>query len=178
AALPQLSGNDFDAAVANTRNVPALCATQLRQAPIIRVEGDLRALAAAGRDRRLAAGHLKSWPQGYAARMEHELKVIAEKGFESYFIVVADLISWAKQRMLVGPGRGSSAGSLVCYCLGITEVDPIPHGLIFERFIDTTRSDLPDIDIDFPDTKREQVFTYLAEKYGSENVARIGNISS
>lgn len=178
AALPQLSGNDFDTAVANTRDAAALCATQLRQAPIIRVEGDLRALAEAGRQRRLALGHLKSWPQEYEERLQRELKVIEEKEFQSYFIVVADLVMWAKQRMLVGPGRGSSAGSLLCYVLGITEVDPIPHGLLFERFIDTTRADLPDIDIDFSDAKRDMCFTYLAEKYGRENVARIGNINT
>jgi DNA polymerase III alpha subunit len=80
--------------------------------------------------------------------------------------------------MLVGPGRGSSAGSLLCYLIGITEVDPIPHGLLFERFIDLTRKDLPDIDIDFADTKRDLVFDYLGEKYGANNVARLGNINT
>lgn len=178
AALPQLSGNDFDEAVRNTRAVPALCATELRKAPMIHMDGDLRALAYAGRDRRLAAGHLKEWTPEYEQRLERELKVIAEKDFESYFLVVADLVNWAKQHMLVGPGRGSSAGSLLCYLIGITEVDPIPHHLLFERFIDVTRDDLPDIDIDFSDTKRDKVFRYLEEKYGSENVARLGNISS
>lgn len=168
----------FERAVRNTHEAAEIAASQLPKAPIIRVEGDLRAMAEAGRDRRLALGHLKSWPQEYADRFEHELQAIQAKEFDSYFIVVADLISWAKERMLVGPGRGSSAGSLVCYCLGITEVDPIPHHLLFERFIDVTRADLPDIDIDFNDTKRDMVFDYLAEKYGVANVARIGNVNT
>lgn len=173
-----LDDDQFKQAVYHTFQAAERCANELPKAPIIRVEGDLRALAQAGRDRRLRLGHLTSWSKEYADRFERELVAIQEKDFDSYFIVVADLISWAKERMLVGPGRGSSAGSLVCYCLAITEVDPIPHQLLFERFIDVTRADLPDIDIDFSDTKREQVFTYLDEKYGRDNVARIGNINS
>jgi len=110
----------------------------------------------------------------YAARMEHELKMIHEKKFEDYFFLVNDLCVAAKQQMLVGPARGSSAGSLVCYLMDITEVNPIPHKLLFERFIDITRADLPDIDIDFPD--KEWVFKYLQDKYGEENVAHIGTI--
>lgn len=165
--------------VANTTQAAeSASGMKLAQAPIISVEGDLRQLTYAGRDRRLALGHLPSWPAEYEARLEHELTQIEAKKFDSYFIVVSDLISWAKERMLVGPGRGSSAGSLLCYCLGITEVDPIPHGLLFERFIDTTRDDLPDIDIDFDDRKRDEVFAYLEKKYGQDNVARIGNINT
>lgn len=175
-ALTCLDSRQFNKAVRNACEVAERCATALPTAPVIRVPGDLRALAEAGRLDRLGRGHLASWPQSYADRLERELKAIEDKGFESYFIVVADLIAWAKQRMLVGPGRGSSAGSLLCYLIGITEVDPIPHGLLFERFIDITRKDLPDIDIDFNDQKREMCFDYLAEKYGAENVARIGNI--
>jgi DNA-directed DNA polymerase III PolC len=178
AALRCLTPAQFDAAVANAHEVAARCATALPKAPIIHVEGDLRALAEAGKQRRLALGHLTAWPQEYEARLQRELEVVEAKGFESYFLVVADMIMWAKQRMLVGPGRGSSAGSLLCYCIGITEVDPIPHGLLFERFIDLTRKDLPDIDVDFNDTKREQVFDYLIQRYGRENVARIGSINT
>jgi DNA-directed DNA polymerase III PolC len=168
----------WEQAVRNTHEVAERCAGALPTAPIIQVAGDLRALAEAGRQRRLALGHLPSWPEEYAARLERELVAIEQKAFESYFIVVADLIEWAKHRMLVGPGRGSSAGSLLCYLLGITEVDPIPHGLLFERFIDLTRKDLPDIDIDFSDVKREQCFEYLADKYGRNCVARIGNVNT
>jgi DNA polymerase III alpha subunit len=151
---------------------------KLRQAPIINVPGDLVALIEEGRKYRLAAGHLKDWPEAYQQRLDREIAMIKEKQFESYFIVVSDLVVWAKERMLVGPARGSSAGSLVCYLLRITEVDPLVHGLLFERFIDINRNDLPDIDIDFNDQKRELCFTYLAEKYGAENVSRIGNINT
>lgn len=113
----------------------------------------------------------------YKARLEYELGIIAEKDFEDYFIFVADIVSWAKSRMFVGPARGSSGGSLVCYCLGITELDPIKFGTLFERFIDITRSDWPDIDVDFPDDRREEVFDYLKETYGADRVARLGTTS-
>ena len=112
----------------------------------------------------------------YRERLERELVLIAEKGFADYFLVIADMIRWAKERMLVGPGRGSSAGSLVCWLTGITTVDPIEHGLLFERFIDVNRFDLPDIDIDFPDEGRGSVLDYLAQKYGAQNVAHIGTV--
>ena len=113
----------------------------------------------------------------YVSRLDHELKLITEKGFVDYFKVIADMVQYAKSEMLVGPARGSSCGSLVCYLLGITDIDPIPHGLIFERFIDVTREDLPDIDIDFQDDKRELVFSYLIAKYGHDKVARLGTIT-
>ena len=79
--------------------------------------------------------------------------------------------------MIVGPARGSSAGSLVCYLLGITAVDPIPYGLLFERFVDLTRTDLPDIDVDFSDVNREKVFDYAIAKYGRDRVARLGTVA-
>jgi len=113
----------------------------------------------------------------YNARFEHELEQISNKGFEDYFLVIADMVKYAKTIMLVGPARGSSAGSLICYCLGITEVDPIEHNLLFERFIDVSRDDAPDIDIDFPDDRRELVFDYLREKWGDEKVAHLGTVS-
>ena len=97
----------------------------------------------------------------YVSRLQHELKLIEDKGFTDYFLVIADMVTYAKQHMLVGPARGSSCGSLVCYLLGITDIDPLQHDLIFERFIDVTRHDLPDIDIDFQDDKREMVFEVL-----------------
>ncbi len=113
----------------------------------------------------------------YASRYKREIALIYEKGFQDYFLLIGDLIEWAKQRMFVGPARGSSAGSLVCYLMEIVEIDPIRYDLLFERFIDINREDLPDIDIDFPDDKRNQVFDYIVEKYGIENVARIGTVS-
>lgn len=149
----------------------------LPTAPIITVEGNLWSLVEEGKKYRLNAGHIDTWSTEYEDRMQREMDMIFQKKYESYFIVVADLVVWAKQRMLVGPARGSSAGSLVCYLLRITEVDPLPHNLLFERFIDLNRDDLPDIDIDFSDTRRYMVFDYLAEQYGTHNVARIGNIN-
>ncbi|MFA5604164.1 MAG: DNA polymerase III subunit alpha [Bacilli bacterium] len=113
----------------------------------------------------------------YKDRLDRELKMIAEKKFEDYFFVIADMVQRAKQTMLVGPARGSAAGSLVCYLMGITDVDPIVHELMFERFIDVTRADLPDIDLDFPDVKRDKVIESLGEVYGSERVGRIGTIN-
>lgn len=113
----------------------------------------------------------------YKSRLDRELKLIKEKKFEDYFYIISDLCKWARGSMVVGPARGSSCGSLVCYLLGITTVDPLPYGLIFERFIDINRNDLPDIDIDFPDEKREQVFTYLRTKYGNKHLAKLGTVS-
>jgi len=113
----------------------------------------------------------------YSARLTREIDMIADKKFEDYFFVIADMINYAKKHMLVGPARGSSAGSLVCYLTGITDIDPIRHNLLFERFIDITREDLPDIDIDFQDDRREMVIQYLIEKYGLEKVAHLGTVS-
>tara|TARA_R110000782_G_scaffold5657_6_gene19571 strand:- start:597 stop:3410 length:2814 start_codon:yes stop_codon:yes gene_type:complete len=113
----------------------------------------------------------------YKARLKRELDMISSKEFEDYFFVIADMINYAKQHMLVGPARGSSAGSLVCWLLGITDIDPIKHDLLFERFIDITREDLPDIDIDFQDDRREMVIQYLRDKYGEEKVAHLGTVS-
>ena len=176
--IPVLTDTQFKRAVYNVGEVAERCASTLPQAKIIRFDGDLTAMTQEGKAMRLALGHISAWTDEYEARMQHELLLIAKKEYQSYFLVVADLILWAKQRMLVGPGRGSSAGSLVCYLLRITEVDPLQHGLLFERFIDLTRNDLPDIDIDFSDSKREQCFTYLADKYGHDKVARIGSINN
>jgi DNA polymerase III alpha subunit len=112
----------------------------------------------------------------YQARLDKELALIEEKKFEDYFYIIADMVGWAKERMVCGPARGSSCGSLVCYLIGITAIDPIPDDLLFERFIDTTRSDLPDIDLDFSDVRRQKVFNYVEEKYGADRVARLGTV--
>lgn len=113
----------------------------------------------------------------YAARLEREMSIITQLGFEDYFLIIADLIQYAKTQMFVGPARGSSCGSLVCYLIGITTVDPIKHSLLFERFLDPGRTDLPDIDVDFSDQNRHKVFEYLADKYGRDHVAKLGTIS-
>jgi DNA polymerase-3 subunit alpha len=111
----------------------------------------------------------------YHERLEMEIQVIQAMEFPGYFLIVADFINWAKnQKIPVGPGRGSGAGSLVAYCLRITEIDPMPYGLIFERFLNIERKSLPDFDIDFCQERRGEVFHYVQEKYGgSEHVAQI-----
>lgn len=113
----------------------------------------------------------------YKARLKRELDLLKAKGFEDYFYIIADMLQWARARMPVGPARGSSSGSLVCNLLHITTIDPIPWGLLFERFVDENRDDLPDIDIDFSDTQRQAVFDYMAEKYGQDRVARLGTVA-
>ena len=108
----------------------------------------------------------------YDQRLIEELEIIKEKNFASYFLVVADMVNWAKDNdILVGPGRGSAAGSLVCYALGITDVDPIEYDLLFFRFINPERNDFPDIDTDFEDRRRKEVKEYLKKKF--KNVASI-----
>jgi len=110
----------------------------------------------------------------YLARLEHELNIIHSKGFEGYLLIAREIVMIADELgILRGPGRGSSAGSLVCYLLQITTVDPIQFGLMFERFIDITRDDFPDIDCDFQDDRRDEIFEALVERYGEERVAKI-----
>lgn len=107
-------------------------------------------------------------------RLDYELSVIKNTGFASYFLIVQDFINWAKQnRIVVGPGRGSAAGSLVSFLLNITEVEPMKHGLLFERFLNPSRVSMPDIDLDFTDRRRDEVINYVAEKYGKDKVAQI-----
>lgn len=174
-----MTEEEWKIAYSNTLDVAKrLKGIELPKAPIIHLSGDMVALAREGQAYRLAAGHINEWTEEYEERFIEEINQIQLKEFDSYFLVVADLVRFAKTKMLVGPARGSSAGSLVCYCLGITEVDPIPHKLLFQRFIDVSRADLPDIDIDFADTKRYMVFDYLREKYGKDNVSKMGNINT
>ncbi|MCX5705227.1 MAG: DNA polymerase III subunit alpha [Candidatus Omnitrophica bacterium] len=107
-------------------------------------------------------------------RLDHELKIIKDMGFVSYFLIVWDFIHYAKSQFIpVGPGRGSAAGSLVSYLLGITDLNPLKYGLLFERFLNPERMGLPDIDIDFCYERRQEVIDYVTKKYGQENVAQI-----
>lgn len=110
----------------------------------------------------------------YHARLIYELDVIKRMGFLKYFLMVDDIIRWSREHgIMVGPGRGSAAGSLVCYLMGITQLDPIKHGLYFERFLNPERVNLPDIDVDFQDDRRQEVFEYIVAKYGQECVGQI-----
>jgi len=115
----------------------------------------------------------------YRERLDHELSVIIEMGFAGYFLIVSDFIVWAKGNDIpVGPGRGSGAGSLAAYSLGITDLDPIRYGLLFERFLNPERVSMPDFDIDFCKDKRDRVIDYVAEKYGRDRVGQIITYSS
>ncbi|HIZ71679.1 MAG TPA: DNA polymerase III subunit alpha [Candidatus Atopostipes pullistercoris] len=115
----------------------------------------------------------------YLERLNKELKVITTMGFSDYFLIVWDIIRYAhRQNIYTGSGRGSAAGSLVAYLLNITNVDPIEYHLLFERFLNEERYTLPDIDLDFPDNRREEILTYIYDKYGKENVAQIGTIGT
>ncbi|MDN6622911.1 MAG: DNA polymerase III subunit alpha, partial [Bifidobacterium crudilactis] len=112
-------------------------------------------------------------PQSVVQQADYECGVICQMQFAGYFLVVADYINWAKENgIMVGPGRGSAAGSMVAYAMGITELDPIKHGLIFERFLNPERVSLPDIDVDFDPEGRMRVLGYVARKYGSDKVAQ------
>ncbi len=107
-------------------------------------------------------------------RLDYELGVIGKMGFADYFLIVQDFVNWAKERgIVVGPGRGSAAGSLISYVLGITDIDPLKYDLLFERFLNPDRIQMPDIDIDFTDRRRDEVLAYVREKYGENRVAQI-----
>ncbi len=108
-------------------------------------------------------------------RLDYELDIIEKTGYSGYFLIVADFVRYAREqcKMLVGPGRGSATGSVVAYLLGITEIDPIEHGLVFERMLNPERKSPPDIDCDFPDDRRDEVLQYVRHKYGSDKVAQI-----
>lgn len=113
-------------------------------------------------------------PEKYEQRMSYELQVIQSMGYSDYFLIVADFMRFAKeQQILTGPGRGSSASSLIAYALQITQIDPLTYDLLFERFLNPERVSLPDIDIDFIDTRRHEVIQYVAQKYGKQYVAQI-----
>ncbi|GAB3205876.1 DNA polymerase III subunit alpha [Marinactinospora thermotolerans] len=118
-------------------------------------------------------------PEKYIKQAEYEIDVIIQKRYPSYFLVVADFINWAKANgIAVGPGRGSAAGALLAYALGITDLDPLPHSLIFERFLNPERESPPDIDVDFDERRRGDVIRYVTEKYGEDKVAMIATFGT
>ncbi len=140
------------------------------------LESEFRRLAEEGLEKRLA-----SHPDGehlnkelYRSRLQYELKVILDMGFPGYFLIVQEFINWAKDHGVpVGPGRGSAAGSLVAWALRITNLDPIPYNLLFERFLNIERVSLPDIDVDFCERRRVEVIRHMVDKYGADSVAQI-----
>jgi DNA polymerase-3 subunit alpha len=122
-------------------------------------------------------GFAMRYPDGdgeFRKRLDYELSVIKQVGFSGYFLIVSDFVNEAKRRgITVGPGRGSAAGSMVSFCLGITGIDPMQHGLLFERFLNPERISMPDIDMDFADTRRDEVLEYVRGKYGNDHVVQI-----
>ncbi|MHB1099960.1 MAG: DNA polymerase III subunit alpha, partial [Burkholderiales bacterium] len=144
----------------------------------------LRGQAVSGLAKRMATLYLdpeergKQYPK-YMERLEFEVAMIIRMGFPGYFLIVADFINWAKGNGVpVGPGRGSGAGSLVAYCLGITDLDPLRYDLLFERFLNPERVSMPDFDIDFCQDGRERVIEYVRQKYGEESVSQIATFGT
>ena len=134
-------------------------------------EAMLTRQARAGLQYRLQSDHI---PPAYEQRLQYELQVICSMGYADYFLIVEDFMRFAREaHILTGPGRGSAASSLIAYALQITQVDPLQYDLLFERFLNPERVSLPDIDIDFLDTRRQEVIQYVAEKYGKQYVAQI-----
>ena len=139
----------------------------------ITTEDFIREQAAAGLEPRLAAVPEAQWP-AYRERLRIEADVICQMGFAGYFLIVADFIRWARENGVpVGPGRGSGAGSLVAFCLGITDIDPLKYDLLFERFLNPERVSMPDFDVDFCMDGRDRVIEYVGQKYGRERVSQI-----
>ncbi len=181
---------DVPDAVANTIAVARRCELELKtnfQFPMYRVdpgetlEARLDRDARRGLEQRLAAGAgaqrtplVGAAAAPYWERLDSELAIIEKMGFAGYFLIVADFINWAKgEGIPVGPGRGSAAGSLVAYALRITDLDPLPYNLLFERFLNPGRRSMPDIDVDFCYERRDEVIRYVREKYGEDRVAGI-----
>ena len=164
--------------IENTFQVASICHLELPNFPLNlayfdkAVDADvyLKNLSYKGLEKRLDGNISNS----YRERLKYELEVIQSMGFSNYFLVVYDFIKYAKNKgILVGPGRGSAAGSLVSYTLGITDIDPIKYDLLFERFLNSERITMPDIDTDFPDIYREEIIQYVNKKYGKKQVANI-----
>ena len=176
---------DLPEALANTLEIARRCSLELELEQVFLPSfpglenrtpaKQLRSAAEEGLEARLVAHPVEPEARHrYAERLASELAVIEEMGFEGYFLIVADFIGWAKRNAIpVGPGRGSGAGSLVAYALGITGLDPLEHDLLFERFLNPERVSLPDFDIDFCIEGRDRVIAYVADRYGRERVAQI-----
>ncbi len=171
---------DLPEALENTVEIAKRCAFAVQKhAPILPKFADdevneLRRQANEGLQARLKVIPHSATPEEYQARLDFELGIIEKMGFPGYFLIVADFIKWAKdQGIPVGPGRGSGAGSLVAYALTITDLDPLRYALLFERFLNPERVSMPDFDIDFCMDRREEVITYVQQKYGRDRVAQI-----
>lgn len=176
----------YQGAIENTGRIADACTFEFAFGnfllPVYRTDGTspeafLRELAEKGLAEKEREGALcleRFALEDYRARMDYELSVIHRMGFDSYFLVVWDFVNYAKgQRIAVGPGRGSGAGSLVAFLVGITDVDSLRYDLLFERFLNPERISMPDFDIDFADNRRDEVIAYVRERYGEEHVSQI-----
>ena len=178
---------DVPEALANTARIADMCDFEFRfgnlYLPKIAAENgktpfeQLRAYAFAGLEQKIEGGYIRldtNNKEDYTARAEYELSVIESMGFTDYILIVRDYVTYAKTHgIAVGPGRGSGAGSLVNYLIGITDVDPLRFDLLFERFLNPERVSMPDIDVDFCYERRDEVLRYVSEHYGAEHVAQI-----
>ena len=183
----EMTFRKYPEAIENTRRIAARCnvefdfsTTYLPKFPCpvgVRAEEHLRRLAYEGLEDRIARGHIvfdAHTEEEYRARMEYELSIIVQMGYADYFLIVQDYVNFAKSKDIpVGPGRGSGAGSLVAFALGITDVDSIRFDLLFERFLNPERVSMPDIDIDFCYNRRDEVIEYVSRKYGADHVSQI-----
>lgn len=149
------------------------CTAKIKKAELPEVQSE-KTLEEICRDGAKTLVH--NWTQEYEDRLQFELKVISDKKLDSYFLLVSDLMTWARNHMALGPGRGSSSGSLVCFLSGITRVDPIKENLLFFRFLDPARNDAADIDLDV--SNAEMCFNYLSSKFGQERVAKLGAVGT
>jgi DNA-directed DNA polymerase III (polc) len=175
---------DHPEAISNTLKIAEQCDVEIELGkhhfPVyelpegMSIEAEFEQMAREGLKRRLELINYTVDEKAYWARLDYEIGVIKEMGFPAYFLIVQDFINWAKdQRIPVGPGRGSAAGSLVAWALKITNLDPIPYDLLFERFLNIERISMPDIDVDFCERRRLEVVAYVAGKYGRDHVAQI-----
>jgi DNA polymerase-3 subunit alpha len=171
---------DYPEAIINTEKIAEKCNVEIElgkiKLPYFAVpsgksaEEYLEELARQGISKRYG----DDFPSAAEERLQYELSVIKKTGFASYFLIVADFVNWAKNNgIVVGPGRGSAAGSIVSYLTNITNIDPIKYDLLFERFLNPERISMPDIDLDFTDTRRNEVIHYVEDKYGKDHVAQI-----
>ena len=174
---------DVPEAIENTLKIAEKCNVEIElgniQLPFFEVpegynEGTyLRYLCEQGLKKRYGKNY-KEIDKEIRERMDYELSVVEKMGWPSYFLIVADFVNWAKDnKIVVGPGRGSAAGSLICYLTNITNLDPIKYGLLFERFLNPDRISMPDIDLDFADARRDEVIRYVENKYGKDHVSQI-----
>ncbi|MCD4760972.1 DNA polymerase III subunit alpha, partial [bacterium] len=179
----ELGGQEIKKAIDNTKRLADKCNLEIELGVIqlprynlpagITADQELYKLCIEGVKKRYTHEE-KDIPQNIKKRLDYELSIIEKTGFATYFLIVQDFVNWAKkQEIVVGPGRGSAAGSLVSYLLNITNIDPLEYDLIFERFLNPERISMPDIDLDFADTRRDEVIKYVEKKYGKDHVAQI-----